>query len=491
MSATTATTTNVAEADKRRCEHANELRKLAEENGLTDSYLANRFCRYFGADYKYDHDRQLWLAFRDAEHRWRPAEPGEETERAIDNARAFLQEAREIQDRESREKALSFAKYAQNKPGINRVLAIARDLPPIRTKSEVWNADPWLIGARNGIIDLRTGDLLQGSREHLISMSLGVPYDPNAPTPERWIRFLHEIFRHENQFVEELLVRYLQRVCGYILTGLTDEQIWFLLFGPGSNGKSLVLNVWTYILGEYAKTVSFKLFERTTQRPAVGDGTEQLKHKRFVSARETIEGAHLDEQRLKTLTGGDEIPARGLYVPYTEFKPELKLFLCSNHKPRVKDDTFGFWRRVHVITFPNLFVDDPQAANEQKRDDRLEETLKAEAAGILKWMIDGCLEWRQYGLEPPASVKDATAEYQAESDHIPAFVAACCDLATDATCQASPLYEAYQRWAVVEDIGAGERYSAKDFGTRMKKRFKDEHTNAGTVYSGLRLRHLS
>lgn len=464
------------------CGSLQQLKKLGTENGLTDAYMADRFVAYHGNDVRYIHDTDQWLTFRPDTHRWLPADPGEPTRLAIENARAFLREARHVRDDKSREKALSFAKYCQGAPGIRRVLKIVQDSTPVATSSKAWNADPWLVGASNGIIDLRTGALLQSGRDHHITMSLGVPYESQAPEPTRWIQFLYEVFR-DGQMVD-----YLQRVCGYSLTGVTSEQIWWLLYGAGSNGKSVLLNILTFVMGDYAKTVSFKLFERTAQRPSVGDGTEQLVHKRFVSARETVDGAHLDEQRLKTLTGGDDVPARGLYTSYMEFKPELKLFLCANHKPVVRDDTFGFWRRVNVVTFPNLFVDEPTADNERKRDDRLEDTLKAEASGILAWMVQGARAWQQNGLRAPRQVLDATAAYQVEANHMGPFIQECCEPAPDATCSSSSLHGAYERWAIGRGIPKSEWYSFKEFGTRLKKRFQSHHTNVGTMYVGLRLR---
>jgi putative DNA primase/helicase len=348
-----------------------------------------------------------------------------------------------------------------------------------------------LIGAPNGIIDLRTGELLQGSREHLISFSLGVPYDPNAKEPERWIQFLHEIFRSDSKsskFSEQLMVKYLKRLAGYTLTGQTVEQIWCLLIGEGANGKSVLLNVFKHVFGDdYGKTVAFKMFELTGQRPSVGDGTEQLKHKRFVSAREAIEGLPLDEARVKAWTGSDDAAVRGMYTPYSEFKPELKLYLCANQKPTVKDDSHGFWRRVHVIVFPNVF--DGKA---NPKDERLQEKLEAEAPGILKWMVDGSLEWQKHGLNPPAPVTDATAEYQNESDHITPFLDECCELAPDASCGATPLYDEYKRWATARQIPDSRRLSITEFGSRMKKRLgqkpDDGHRRAGNVYIGVRLK---
>ena len=155
--------------------------------------------------------------------------------------------------------------------------------------------------------------------------------------------------------------------------------MWFLFLGAGANGKTILLNIVELILGEYAKTVPFAMVERTRQRSEAGNGLETLAGKRFVSAREAIEETRLDEARVKMLTGSDTISARPLYKTSFEFQPVLKLFLCCNHKPVVTDASFGFWRRVHVVPFPHCFKG-------AERDNALGDALKAEAAGILRWM---------------------------------------------------------------------------------------------------------
>jgi putative DNA primase/helicase len=442
--------------------------------------MAERFVSVYGGDWRYIHDTRLWLVFRNEDQRWRTVEPGEPTRLAIENARAFLDEARRIRDKAPRKAAISFGKACQNESAIKRVLRIIQDLEPVATTSDEWNVDPWLVGVPNGIIDLRTGKLVESGREHLISLSLGAPFDPRATCP-RWEQFLHEIFRDEkNPFQEQALVKYIQRVLGYLLTGLVTEQTWWLLFGEGSNGKSTLLNIIAYILASYGKTVSFRMFEEGRNRLSVGDGTETLVHMRFVSAREAIEGLPLDSERLKAFTGGDPLPTRGLYQAASEFEPDLKLFLCANHKPKVKDDSFGFWRRVHVVVFPHCFSGDA-------KEDGLEAKLKAEATGILAWMVRGCLEWQGKGLVPPATVKRATAEYQSESDQIAEFISERCEEVSGAGTGAAAMYDAYSVWAFNRGIRGPDLLSGTAFGTRMKKRFSAEHRKSGNVYLGVRV----
>lgn len=456
-----------------------QVASLADENGFTDTYGADRFIAQYGNNWRFDHDRRLWLTFREAEQRWHPATPGEVEDLAIKRAQDFLLliKTESFPNDRARERARSWGRYCQQHSGITSVLAVTKKRSPIAVTSKDWNTDPWLVGVPNGIIDLRAGKLLRASREHLISLSLGVPYDPKATCP-RWVRFLHEIFEGDS-----LLVAYIQRVLGYVLTGSTHEQVWWLLHGEGSNGKTVLLNIISHILGEYAKTVSFSMFVRT-DRPSVGDGTEGLVNIRFLNAREAVEGARLDEARMKAFTGSDPIAARPLYGPVFQFDAKFKLFLCANHNPVVTDNSYAFWRRLHLIPFPHCFL-----KGTQEHDEHLEQKLKDEGPGILAWMVKGCSQWQRLGkLHPPPAVTNAASEYETDSDRLGTFLDECCKPLPNATCPASTLFERYQQWADAHQVPQNQRLNATTFGTRMKQKFDRDENSKGRFYKGLRLK---
>jgi putative DNA primase/helicase len=454
--------------------------QLAAANGFNDTYAADRFIAQHGNDWRFDHDRKMWLTFRETEQRWRPAAPGEIESLAIGCAKDFLRiaETASFSGDKAKGRAQWWGGYCQQLRGISSVLGVAKLRSPIAVTSADWNNDPWLVGVPNGIIDLRTGKLLQASREHLISLSLGVPYDPKATCP-RWEQFLHEIFAGQD---EDMLVAYVQRVLGYVLTGSTQEQVWWLLHGGGSNGKSLFLNIVGYILGEYGKTVRFSMFERH-KGPSVGDGTEGLVNMRFVSARETMEGARLDEAGIKAFTGSDTLSARPLYGHSFEFEPKLKLFLCANHMPVVTDDSHAFWRRLHVLSFLQCFK-----KGTKRHDKNLEQKLKAEGPGILAWMVSGCSRWQRAELHPPFAVAKATTTYETESDQLGTFLDSCCKLIPNGRTQAQTLFQRYEQWAEAVKVPQNQVLSQTTFGTRMVKKFVRGENSEGRFYEGLRLK---
>jgi putative DNA primase/helicase len=448
-----------------------QLSTCATGHGLTDTYEAERLAELYSSDLRYDHQRGSWFIYRT--HTWRQDRNGEIQRFAVDCARGLQQEATLIPDTTAREAILRFGKFCQSKPGISRVLSIAQNLQPFAITGEEWNRDPWLMGVSNGVVDLRNAELRQGQREDLVSLSLGVPYEPDADCP-RWKRFVSEIFAGD-----ETLVEYLQRVLGYTLTGRTTEQIWFLLVGDGANGKSTLLTVIGYVLGDYAKTVPFSMFE-LPNRSSVPDDVATLVDRRYVNASESIEAAKLNEARIKALTGSDRITARPLYGQWIEFEPQLKLFLSCNQKPKVADESHGFWRRVHVVPFNERFDGD-------RRDNHLTATLKAEASGVLNWILEGCLLWQVHGLMPPAAVLAATSNYEGESNPLSDFLAVRCEEGPSFETAAQELYDGYSTW-IKSDRPTDTPLLMTAFGRWAGKRFTKQHLRAGNLYKGVRLR---
>lgn len=159
--------------------------------------------------------------------------------------------------------------------------------------------------------------------------------------------------------------------------------------------------------------------------------------------------------------------------------PHLKLWLFVNHKPKIEDDSHGFWRRVRLIPFTKQFTGEAD-------DKRLGEKLRAEAPGILAWLVRGCLEWQKRGLEPvPECVKTATEQYRAESDDLSGFLSEKCVERIGSRIRASELYKAFKEWATEQGLRDKEILSANAFGRRMADKYHREKTREGTYYQGL------
>ncbi len=255
----------------------------------------------------------------------------------------------------------------------------------------------------------------------------------------------------------------------------------FICYGRGANGKSVFLATLRHLLGAYACNTPFSTLERAQGGGGISNDVAALAGKRLVTASEAREGARLNEERLKALTGGDAVTARFLYSELFTFIPQLKLWLAVNHRPRVSDDSSGFWRRIRLIPFTQTFAG-------ERQDPRLGEVLAKEAEGILAWAVRGCLEWQTRGLEPPAPVKAATEEYQSENDPLASFLAECCRIEPGAHSGAGELYKAYV--AHCFEYGIRKPMSATAFGRRLTERGikRDRLGGGGKIgYAGIAL----
>ena len=232
---------------------------------------------------------------------------------------------------------------------------------------------------------------------------------------------------------------FLQRVAGYALTGITREHALFFLYGVGANGKTTFLNAITGALGDYCRNAPIETFTATQSERHPTD-LAGLRGARLVTAVETEEGRRWAESKIKALTGGDKISARFMRQDFFEYAPQFKLLIAGNHKPGLRSVDEAIRRRLHLIPFT---VTIPPA----ERDPDLPNKLKAESAGILQWMIEGCLQWQQRGLAPPGIVTAATAAYLEAEDSMAAWISDCCEIDPNHWESGACLFASWSTWA--------------------------------------------
>jgi len=438
---------------------------------MTDAGNAELFAHMNRDRLRYDHRRGRWLIWRG--HSWQTDTGGELQRLALEAMRARHHAAVDL-DGDDRKAQLKWATQSESKFRIDAALSLARSVLPISDTGDGWDVDPWLVGVANGVVDLRTGELRPGKPSDRISLALPWRYDPKANAP-RWRRFIREIFGGD-----DALCSFVQRSCGYSLTGSTREQVLFLCYGTGANGKSVFLRTLATVFGPLAINSAFSTFEQQARRSSISNDVAALDGKRLVTASETAENTRLNEARLKALTGGDKVTARFLYCEPFEFVPVGHIWLAANHKPRVADDSEGFWRRVRLIPFLQQFKG-------EKADQQLADKLAGEAAGILTWLVEGAVAWYADGLQPPEPVTSATAEYRAESDPLAEFLADRCELGENFEATPSELYAAYVDWAGEQHLREREQLHRTNFGRRLGERFTRRRSGgAGRLYVGLR-----
>jgi putative DNA primase/helicase len=396
---------------------------------LTDSGNAELIASLFGDRVRFDHRRDKWLIWKN--NYWAEDCDGEVFRMAKQAARARLRDAADLSNDAKRREAVTWARLSESSYRLKAALDLARYTEPITDPGDKWDSEPFLLNVGNGVVDLRSGCLRPGVPADRISRHTMVVYDPLAGCP-RFEEFLNQVFLRDD------IIRFIQKAIGYCLTGDVREQCLFLCYGEGGNGKSTLLETVRNLLGDYAHNLPFSAFELKARSGASND-IAGIVSKRFVTSAETSQNVAFNEARVKALTGGDRCTARFLYGEFFTFAPTAKFWLAFNHKPRVADNSYGFWRRVRLIEFPLKF--------EGISDDKeLAAKLNAESSGILAWAVRGCLLWQQEGLEQPLSLRQATKAYRQESDTIGKFLDDCYQIDPSGFVTSGGLREVYLRW---------------------------------------------
>src|ERR1017187_5513713 len=370
-------------------------------------------------------------------------------------AHEFLAEARRAleNDDASAERLSRFAATAQKRNFRKNVVDLLKSEPGIPIRFAEFDKDPFLLNCQNGTLDLRLGVLREHRREDKITRILPWVFDADAVCP-RWDRFLIEVLP------DVATIAFAQRLVGYCLTGDTSEHVVVFLFGRGANGKSVFLNTLLLLLGEYATQAPTSMLIAS---PGERHPTElvTLYARNLVVCAEVPGGKAWNEELIKSISGGDVISARGMREDFWTFRPTHKLLISGNHRPIVRGQDDGIWRRWRLLPFERTIA-------EADRDPELTEKLVAEMPGILAWAVRGCIAWQGNRLQPSSKVLMATADYRSESDRLGPFVDECCMLDPQASIPRASLYRSYKQWSDAQ----GERRapSEKDFAEYVRGR---------------------
>lgn len=310
----------------------------------------------------------------------------------------------------------------------------------ILCKSSDFDKQKNLLNVQNGTLNLDTGELKPHNPDDLMMMIANVTYNPNAKA-ERFVKFMNEIMQGNT-----VMVDHLQEVLGYALSGYTDQERFFILYGETTrNGKGTLDGAILGVLGDYGKSARYESFQESYYRNSGGSPSEdiaRLQGARYVSVPEPSNTMVLDVARVKTLTGGDTINARYLHQGSFEYKPSFKIFISTNHLPTITDDTLFKSDRVEVILFGKHFGLD-------ERDNTLKDVLSSEEekSGILNWMIEGYQRVRKARYLPmPKEVQYANQMYQAENDKIAEFLSDEMEANAEAKTSQKDVYARFQTW---------------------------------------------
>ena len=268
----------------------------------------------------------------------------------------------------------------------------------------------------------------------------------------QWRQFLHDATNGDGA-----MVRFLQQWFGYSLTGDVSEQALVFVFGSGGNGKSVFVNVLTNIMADYAVTPTI---DSLTASKGERHSTDlvMLRGARIATASETEHGRAWAEARIKQLTGGDPITARFVHKNNFTFRPMFKLLIVGNHTPRLRNVDDAIRRRFNIAPF----VHKPPHP-----DKRLETKLKDEWPAILRWAIEGCLDWQENGLVRPDVVKAATGKYFADQDLWTQWLDEECDAEAGNRWRMAGSGELFQSWTAYAKAAGAEAGSRIEFAEKL------------------------
>ena len=324
----------------------------------------------------------------------------------------------------------------------------------ISTRAPQWDSDPLALMTPDGVVDLKTATIRPATPTDLMHRCTGVA--PMTGTPERWIQFIDEITCGRKDLAE-----YIRRAIGMTLCGVQRDQVLFLCNGIGSNGKSKLIETLVEALGDYACVAMPNLLSARTN-DAHPTELMQLEGRRLVYCDE-VKDNRLDESKIKRMTGGAQITARGISQDPRTFAVQFSVWADCNEKPMILGTDDGIWRRIRLLPFEAQFRGD-------KRDPRLTEKLRAELPQILQWSIDAAREYLAEGLYTSIKVDAATKAYRNEQDVMLEFIEQCAIVDADRTCSTAEIYEAVS--AYLETIG---------FKPWSKRRVTQMLTKRGTV----------
>jgi len=418
----------------------------------SDTANVNLMFRYSQGNLRYVPERDQWLVWTG--ERWE-----------VDTAKSALQTAcREVGEhyyREAKEQRKAadalgvppddrkrLAKVADNTEAWGSQCRNHRKITDMQAQAkmdsrftlnlEQLDCDPNLLGVQNGVVDLRTGRLHPDARDQFVTRRAAFNFDPSARA-DRWAHFIGEITgkpipveRDADGCIRPESVgryhprpdyaRYIQKALGYCLTGLTSEQKMFICYGDGGNGKNIMLDILKEILPDYVAIITPALLlesSKAMSAQAPSEATASLAGNRFAIASEAKEDAKLDVAMVKAHTGNKYLTARFLNKNSTTFTITHKLWLMTNHKPRIDDMDPAIRGRLHILPFDRRWNRPGDTERDPTRPDgdkRLEVALRTETTGVLAWLVEGARMYFEEGLEPPAAVVDSTKAYIADQD---------------------------------------------------------------------------
>ena len=458
-----------------------EIQNETKEYPCTDTGNMERFVDQHQGYLRSLGTIKTWLVWDGT--RWKPSDYAEVFKFALETVQSIKTEIEQAAGLTDAQNLKKWSVASESNSKTMAMLDMAAKHPSLVAKASSFDKQKMKLNCLNGVVDLGTGQLNQRTSDDLHTKVIGTNFNPQAKCPN-FDKFIKEVFGGDGE-----LISWIQRAFGYSLTGSVQEQVLFICYGTGANGKSTLLETISKILSDYSTNADFEMFLSSQKSDVrVMEAIGELKGIRLALASEVDASKRFNESLVKRLTGGDTLRGTKLQMGAFQFEPQHKLWFLCNHIPFARDGSHGFWRRIKVIPFAQQFQG-------SSLDSSLPDKLWAEREGILAWMIRGAVAWAKElqktnattGLGPCKAIDQSIEEYRYDNDLSARFIEECLVRDNDSgSVGARELYIAYQRWW--SDNSDEDTPTEGIFSRRMEERgLKKTRTKARMVYKGVEL----
>ena len=436
---------------------------------ITEPGNARRWVRFYGSTFRYA--GRDWLVYRNGV--WQKDQLLEQLQTTKEMFEDMIEDA-ELAGDNIRRKVLGVHVTAQRIENVGR---LAKSDPDIIINLSSLDRHPLFVNCLNGTLELsalRSGGKLvfrEANPNDLLTRQAAARWIPDGKCPT----FLKALDVWTG--TDKKLQRTIQQLLGISSTGVTDEQVFIILYGPGQSGKSTLIEITreilaTYTVGLAAETLLLRRNGAPEERKVA-----PLPGARFASACETEQSGVMDENLVKLLTGQDTVTGRRLYEEQFDFMPEAKIWLRTNNRPEIRGTDNAIWRRIIALPFKHVIP-------EREKDPHLREKLRGECDGIFRWMIEGYMDYAANGMFKAPVVLQAINDYRHEQDIYGRFFEEECVFDSKYSIRRDTLYNTFKSWFEEIKGGAARVPSVKNFKSELLKRYETVHEGKVTVKGG-------
>lgn len=483
-----------------------QIKQIFKHYPLTDTGNAERFYDYFGQNFRYNTDNKFFLFWngktwlRDDRLYVRKyanemigvlKDEAKQTEKEIEQLINSYKET-EVEKANAAIKASELKSILKmqernidrvsNKAGKDAMISELQSLHELPVKNSEFDTQEMLLNTDSGIVDLTNGNISPFDKKKMLSKNTNTKVSYERPVV--FLKFLHDVLKRPSEKETEELIETMQMALGDSLTGRTNKEYLYIMYGHGSNGKSTLVKVISDVLGDYGTSINSALLIQNPNASAQSSefSMSALLGARFISTSETAADKKLDEVQIKQMTSGEKINAQFKFGNPFSFMPTFSIWMSTNNLPIIRATDFGTWRRIFFFPFLNTFTGD-------NKDVKMPQKLAAEAPQILGWMIQGAVRlYNEFNgkLPKPKCLEEALSDYKSSMDVIVSYLHShCTDMAHYKT-SAISIYQDYKDWARTNNEWL---MSETKFKAEMTKRgYKTERdANDGEMYIGIRL----